>query len=113
MKTKMITAAAILVGLASGASAADLKAASGHTIHLGAVNGSAYYTVEDGGLRLVATVAGGETAAPVRFISTLADGQAMTISVPASGGVEELTFRRIGDRLVVEDDQDLRASLAQ
>ena len=41
MKTKMITAAAILVGLASGAGAADLKAASGHTIQLGAVNGSA------------------------------------------------------------------------
>lgn len=111
--TKFLITAAILAAITTGASAADLKAETGQTINLGSVSGAAYYTVEENGLRLVATVADGETGAPIRFVSTLEDGQALTIAVPAAEGKnpEELTFRRDGDRLTVDNGDDLRAAL--
>ncbi len=113
MKTTSIMIASIMASAATGATAGDLKPAAGHAINLGNVHGAAYYTVEDEGLRLVATVADGEVGHPVRFVSTLSDGQAMTIAIPGSSSQrgEELTFRRIGDHVVVESGSDLRAAL--
>ncbi|MBP0615510.1 hypothetical protein [Jiella mangrovi] len=113
MKTHIITAAAVFFASAASAGAGDLKPDRGHSIDLGPVSGAAYYTVEKDGLKVVATIAGGETATPVRFVSTLSDGQSVTIAVPALEGGEtrELTFRRDGDHMVFEDGRDLRASL--
>ncbi|MCE7029824.1 hypothetical protein [Jiella avicenniae] len=114
MKTKLVTAAAIIAAAATSATAGELKPAAGHAIHLGNVQGAAYYTVEDDGLRLVATVAGGETGDSVRFVSTLSDGQTMVVEVPGTGGqnAEALTFRRVGEHVVVEASPDLRAAMA-
>ena len=113
MKAKFITAAAIIVAAATGATAGELKPTAGHAIHLGNVLGAAYYTVEDDGLRLVATVAGGEAGDSVRFVSTLSEGQTMVIEVPRTGkqNAEAMTFRRIGDHVVVEGSPDLRAAM--
>ncbi|NDW07216.1 hypothetical protein [Jiella pacifica] len=114
MKTKFITATAFIIAAATtGAAAGDLKPTAGHAIHLGNVQGAAYYTVEDDGLRLVATVAGGEAGDSVRFVSTLSDGQTMVIEVPrtADHNAEALTFKRVGDHVVVEGAPDLRAAM--
>ena len=114
MKTMIIATAALFMAVSTTAFAGDLMPERGRVINLGDVSGAAYYTVEENGLKLVTTLAGGETSAPVRFVSTLTDGQSMTIQVPAveGGDTKELTFRRVGDRLMVEDDADLRASLS-
>lgn len=112
-KNFIITAAAILAATTAGATAGELKPLAGHAINLGNIHGAAYYTIEDKGLRLVATLAEGETGSPVRFVSTLSEGQTMVIEVPRSSNhvAKELTFRRTGDRIVVEDASDLRAAL--
>ncbi|MBO0903960.1 hypothetical protein [Jiella sonneratiae] len=112
MKLKIITATALLAA-ATAAHAGDLKPEAGQTIRLGTVQGAAYYTVEGSGLRLVATLADGESGTPLRFVSTLSDGETTTIAVPGTGGAEPatLTFRRIGDRVAVESGADLRAAL--
>ena len=94
MNKSLITAAAIFTLAATGASAGDLKPKTGHTIHLGNVHGAAYYTVEDQGLRLVATVADGEAGNPVRFVSTLSDGQTMVIEIPQASSQRSQEARR-------------------
>ncbi|UVC19396.1 hypothetical protein [Mesorhizobium onobrychidis] len=71
----------------TGASAAaGLAPASGHSIHLPGFDGVIYYTVEQSGYRVVATLASGADELPIRFISTLGPGQRMAISVPQSIG---------------------------
>ncbi len=108
MKTFGIAA---LAGLALSASAlaGDLKPIAAESIALGGVVGTAYYTVEPDGFRVVATLASGEDATPVRFTATLQPGQRTTISVPrASGeGPLEVEFARQGDTLRVTRDQKL------
>ena len=73
------------------------------TAALGTYTGVAYYTVEDTGYRVVATVAAGEAGVPIRFISTLADGQNAILSVPQAAGSPalEMEFQRCGNALVV------------
>jgi hypothetical protein len=73
------------------------------TVTLGAYTGVAYYTVEDTGYQVVATVAAGEAGVPIRFVSTLADGQNAMLSVPQAAGSPalELEFQRCGDAVVV------------
>ncbi len=73
------------------------------TVALGAYTGVAYYTVEDAGYQVVATVAAGEAGVPIRFVSTLADGQNAMLSVPQAAGSPalELEFQRCGDAVVV------------
>ncbi|MBO0661128.1 hypothetical protein LQ948_00945 [Jiella sp. MQZ9-1] len=111
---KTIIAAAVFGLFATAAQAEDFTPGAGHSINLGAVSGAAYYTVESQGLRLVATLAATNNGEPVRFISTLADGQSVTLSVPAvnSHDAKEMTFRRAGDRVILEKAPDLRAALA-
>ena len=73
------------------------------TVALGTYTGVAYYTVEDTGYRVVATVAVGDAGVPIRFISTLADGQNAILSVPQAAGSAalEMEFQRCGDAVVV------------
>ena len=95
-----------VVGLASGvattALAGDLAAYSGEKIDLGTVNGVAYYTVEKGGYRVVATLADAESNA-VRFEAVLVSGQSMVLSTPASIGAapSRVEISRYNDRVQV------------
>jgi hypothetical protein len=72
-------------------------------VDLGTFTGVAYYTVEQGGYRLVVTLQAAENHATVRFVATLAPGQAATLSVPRSMGepAVDVHFVRQGDQIVV------------
>ncbi|WP_206072773.1 hypothetical protein [Mesorhizobium temperatum] len=91
--------------LAGTSAAAELAPGSGHSIHLPAFHGVIYYTVEQSGYRVVATLASSADELPIRFISTLGPGQRMVISVGQSIGLPAIDFEilRNGDALVVGD----------
>jgi hypothetical protein len=102
----MIGAVAALT-LTGAAHASELKPLQGRLIHLGELSGIAYYTAEQDGFRVVATLAEGETGAPVRLEAVLAPGQSVVLStvrvvdgapVPAA-----LEISRQGDEVLVLD----------
>ena len=84
------------------------------TVALGAYTGVAYYTAEAAGYQVVATVAPGEGSAPIRFVSTLADGQHAILSVPQAVGSPalEMEFHRCGDSVVVRGPANLLPAIA-
>lgn len=102
---KAFTAFAGTLMMCSAASAAELQPIAAHSIHMGDVNGIAYYTVEADGFRVVTTLSAGEQGQPVRFIATLLPGQSTTISVPRDVGQRDLTVqvRRVNDSIFVGD----------
>jgi hypothetical protein len=75
------------------------------SIDLGRFHGVVYYTKEDGGYRVVATIAEGEAGPPVRFSATLADNQSATMSVPGELGepASILEISRVGDTLALTE----------
>ncbi len=75
-----LLAGALTLAFAGPASADSLKPAQAQRISLGAVSGIAYYTIERNGFRVVATLAQGEDAAPVRMETVLAPGQSIVLS---------------------------------
>jgi hypothetical protein len=85
--------------------AGELPAGAGETIDLGRFHGVVYYTSEDDGYRVVATIADGEAGLPMRFSVTLADNQSATISVPNVFGEPgySLKISRSGDTLTLTD----------
>ena len=85
--------------------AAELAPMDGHSIRIDRFDGSVYYTVEQDGYRVVATLAAGAEGVPVRLISTLMPGQRMVISVPQPAGQASVDFEiaRKGDLLLVSD----------
>jgi hypothetical protein len=89
--------------VAGSAQAAELAPMEGLSITLGDVSGTAYYTVEKDGYQVVATVASGVNATPVRFATTLLSGQKASLSVPRAVGQSALTveIERIEDRIFV------------
>ena len=94
---------AACVGMSGGGAAAvELAPGSGHSIHLADFNGIVYYTSEQDGYRVVATLASGPEALPIRFISTLGPGQRVVISVPGAAGKPSIDFEivRNGDALL-------------
>ena len=82
----------------------DLQAES---IDLGGFRGVVYYTTENGGYHVVATIAEGETGLPVRFEATLTETQKMTISVPGKLGEMSHVLEMSGadGKLVVANPQ--------
>ncbi|HYG88520.1 MAG TPA: hypothetical protein VD978_19935 [Azospirillum sp.] len=82
------SAIAAVFGLtfASAAHAADLQPVQAHSIDLGNHSGIAYYTIENDGFRVVATLAEGEAGTPVRVEATLAPDQKIILSVARSHG---------------------------
>jgi hypothetical protein len=75
-----VIAAASTLMLTSAAQASELHPARGRSIDLGELAGVAYYTVESDGFRVVATLAQGESGAPVRFEAVLLSGQSVVLS---------------------------------
>jgi hypothetical protein len=102
-----IAAAGIFGALAFAglAQATEMRPMQATSISLGGVTGIAYYSEVKGSFEIVATLAAGEAATPVRFVTTLVDGQKMLISVPQAAGKApiELEFARLGDRLSVSE----------
>ena len=101
---KCAGAACIAAALTCGVAVAEeLRPIQAKSISLGDVSGVAYYTVEENGFAVVATLASGETATPVRFIATLLPSQKAVVSVPREIGQTALTveFIRDGDRMIV------------
>lgn len=107
---------AALLGLSAvtlsplAARAADLKPSNSHSVELGSLHGVAYYTVEeDGGYRVVLTVAPDEAAAPVRFVTLLHPDQQVTMSVPGQldGRDATIAIVRHGDDVTVSAPDDV------
>ena len=94
--------------------AVSLAPMSASTVTLGAYTGVAYYTVEASGYQVVATVAPGEVGAPIRFVSTLADGQHAILSVPhaVESSALEIEFHRCGDAMVMRSPINLPPAIA-
>jgi hypothetical protein len=104
--TRRFTASAMALLAATGATAAaELAPGGGYSIHLGRFNGAVYYTVEQDGYRVVATLVSGAEGQPIRFASTLGPGQRMTISVPQAVGQPPVDFEilRNGGAILVND----------
>jgi hypothetical protein len=91
------------LAMTGAAEASELAPGNGRSLHLGAFDGAVYYTIEQDGYHVVATLASGAEA--IRFVATLAPGQRMTISVPQAVGEPSLDFEvvRIGETLFVGD----------
>ena len=98
----------------TSADAVSLAALSASTVTLGTYTGVAYYTVEDTGYQVVATVSAGEAGVPIRFVSTLADGQNAMLSVPQAAGSPalEMEFQRCSNAMVMRSPASLPPAIA-
>ena len=98
---------AALLAAFTAAHAGELGPYEAESIALGSIRGVTYFTEVQGGYRVVTTLAAGETGLPIRFETTLADDQSLTISVPSAfgkpGQVREIS--RAGNRLIISDPQ--------
>jgi hypothetical protein len=85
--------------------AGELSAMAAQSIHLGRFHGVVYYTSENDGYRVVATIADGEDGFPARFAVTLAEDQSATISLPGKLGepTQSLEISRSGEKLTVTE----------
>ena len=98
----------------TSASAVSLAPLAGSTLKLGGYTGVAYYTAETSGHQVVATIAPGGASAPIRFVSTLADGQNAILSVPQALGQPalEVEFQHCGDAVLVRGSSGLAPAIA-
>lgn len=99
-----LIAAALAVASAAPARAEGLQPVHAQAIDLGAVSGVAYYTVEHGAFRIVATLTQqGEEAAAIRVETLLVPGQSVVLSAPREVGVASQTveIRRQADTVLV------------
>jgi|1185.fasta_scaffold26007_2 hypothetical protein len=99
----LFSALALSVALVGAAQAGDLKPLDAEPIDLGTFKGSAYYTVEKDGLKVVATLAPEAASTPVRVQAVLAPDQSVSVAVPGPVGGREasVSFSRRGDKIVV------------
>jgi hypothetical protein len=90
---------------ASPLHAGEISAKAGESIRLGRFDGVVYYTGEKDGYRVVATIAEGDNGSPVRFSTTLAEGQSARISLPGKLGEpgQSLEISRLGEKLIVTE----------
>ncbi|MCJ8143259.1 hypothetical protein MKI84_10055 [Ancylobacter sp. A5.8] len=97
-----LLAIALLAPARADEKASGLRPEAAQIINIGYVNGVAYYTSEEDGYHVVATlsVAGG---APIRVAATLQPEQAVSFSVPGAVETAEsvVEIARHGDRLTV------------
>lgn len=105
MISHRIAFATLAFVLAAGAANAEsLSPSAARSIHLGDVSGTAFYTVDRDGFRVVATLAQGEAGTPMRVVSVLAPGQSIVLSTPHEEGTRpsSVEIRREGDQVLVE-----------
>jgi hypothetical protein len=98
--------AALACMATSGVSVAgELAPGNAHGVHLDRFDGVVYYSVEQDGYRVVATLASGADELPIRVVSTLGPGQRLVISVPRSADQPPVDFEivRNGEALFVND----------
>jgi hypothetical protein len=95
--------AAVAAAMIGAAHAESFRPIQAQKVDLGVYAGVAYYTAEQDGHRLVVTLQAPEAASPVRFVATLAPGQAVTLSVPRHAGEApvEMQFVRDGEQIVM------------
>ncbi len=95
--------AAASLGVATQASARDLKPLQSQAIDLGPVAGDAFYTVEPNGFHVVATFAARNGGPPVRVQALLAPGQSVQVSTPRNVGEQpaSVTIERRRDQVLV------------
>ena len=102
--TKLAPFAAIVLAATASlpARAAELRPMQGMSLQLGELHGIAYYTMEDAGYSVVATLAG-QDGTPVRFESTLLPGQKVVVSIPGHRGSQgqAVELARQGHRMLV------------
>ena len=98
----------------TSADAVSITPVAAKTVTLGTYTGVAYYTVEDAGYQVVATVAPGEAGVPIRFVSTLVDGQRAVLSVPQAVGSPalEMEFQRCGEAVLVRAPASILPAVA-
>jgi len=104
MSYRLALLAAVAAMTVTGTLHADpLKPIQAQKVDLGTLAGVAYYTAEPDGHRLVITLQARGTDTPLRFVATLAPGQAVTLSVARDVGVPptEVRFVRHGEQLSV------------
>jgi hypothetical protein len=107
MSKHYTAAAALLLLIATSASAEDLKPVQAQYIDLGRLTGVAYYTVYPDGFHVVTTLAANEAdASPLRVQTVLAAGQSVVLSMPScvSGARRTIRIAREGDAIVVKGD---------
>ena len=88
---------------ASPAVAGQLAESQGGSIDLGTFRGIVYYTDSAGVYRVVATLASGAEGSVVRLTTTLAEGQALELSVPRPAGEapKALEISRVNGKLFI------------
>ena len=114
LRTMNIAVMAIGGLFLSGAVSADeLQPMQGGIVQLGPVSGSFYYTDGPDGYRVVTTLSQLPNEAPVRFISTLRNGESVIVSVPRAAGqpAAELRIHRVGDHLIYDRNTPATASI--
>ena len=96
-------AATLILSSFGNAHADGIKPIQAQSIDLGDVTGSAYYTVEQNGFRVVSTLSQGEAGIPVRMVAILTPGQRVLLSTASEAGSEpvEVEISREADTLVV------------
>jgi hypothetical protein len=94
---------------AAPAHAGELAPETAESIALGNIRGVIYFTEAADGYRIVTTLADGERGLPVRFESTLAENQRLTISVPGRLGEEGrmVEVSRSTNKIIVSYPQPL------
>jgi len=105
MTTRLIASAFACMAMSGVSVAGELAPGRAHDVHLGRFDGVVYYSVEQDGYNVVATLSSGADALPIRFVSTLGPGQRLVISVPQSAEQPsiDLEILRDGEALVVSD----------
>ena len=90
-------------GLVTSVEAAEVAAYRGHPIDLGTVTGIAYFTVEQGGYHVVATLSDADGKSTVRFEAVLARGQSIVLSSPGGRGASpaRIEISRVGEHVEV------------
>ncbi len=104
MTIRPLALAAVLALAAAPTGAETLRPIQARSIDLGTVSGSAYYTTERDGFRVVATLAGrAGAAAPVRVEAVLVPGQSVVLSTPREAGAaaERVEISREADTVLV------------
>lgn len=103
IRSTLLLATTLAVTSIGVAQAGGLKPVQAQMIDLGSVSGTAYYTVEQDGYRVVTTLSQGEAGAPLRMVAILTAGQSVTLSAANEAGLEPLVFEiaRVKDEVLV------------